>query len=154
MAAAQGLFSSLRHCVSVRLAQTALVSCLFEQNFPQHSVTESMALRESLGTGANPYPGVHQAWIANFCPGAEHSCAKAVREQLFHAKGLCPVSSLVHAFLPSYHGSLVRCILGTAGEIGLSSRQAQSGMGLAPSQSSCHAVRASLLALGCSIPVT
>lgn len=114
-----------------------------------------MAFREGLGTGANTHPGVHQAWIMNFCPGAEHSCAKAVREQLFHAKGLCPISSPVRSFLPSYLGSLVRCILcvlGMAGEIGLSAKQAQSGVSLA--QSSCNTVRASLLVLGCSIPVT
>lgn len=60
-----------------------------------------MALREGLGTGADPRHGVHQAWITNFCPGAEHSCAKAVREQLFHAKGLCCVSSCVHTFHPA-----------------------------------------------------
>lgn len=83
--------------------------------------------------------------------------AKAVKEQLFHAKGLCPVSSSVHAYLLSYHRSQVRCILyglGMAEEMGLLARQAQSGVGLAPSQSSCSTVRATLLGLGCSIPVT
>lgn len=43
----------------------------------------SVALRG----GLEPLSGVHQVWLTGFCPGAELSCAKVVREQLFHAEG-------------------------------------------------------------------
>lgn len=50
-------------CTSVLMAQTTLASCLLEQDSPQQGVTESMALREGVGTGADPHPGVHQVGI-------------------------------------------------------------------------------------------
>lgn len=130
-----------------------LVSCLFEHNFPQHSVTESMTLREGLGTGANPHCEVHQAWITNFCPGAEHSC-QSCEGTAIPCLGPLPCL-LLGSYLPPCH--LARCILyalGTAGEVVFSASQAQSGVVLASPWSSCDTVTASLLALGCLIPIT
>lgn len=59
-------------CQADGFVLTALASCLFEQNSPQHSVMESIALREGLWTEAKPHPRVHQPWITDFYPGAEH----------------------------------------------------------------------------------